>query len=142
VTSPGLDLEQITGLPTWMWLEAGAREEHIARADISGFWVEVTAHPHRVVWDMGDGSGSVACDGPGTPYDPGGGDRQRSDCTHVYQNVSVGESGGVYRASVTIEWTVDWTSSVGQGGTLANVWRTTTFDVAVGQRQAVIERNG
>ena len=60
VTSPGLDVEQITGLPTWLWLAPGSWGEVEARAEIPGFWVEVTAHPERVVWDMGDGE-TVVC---------------------------------------------------------------------------------
>jgi hypothetical protein len=138
VTSPGIDVDQITGLPTWLWLESGSWSEPSARAEIPGFWVEVTAHPERVVWDMGDGE-TVTCDGPGTPYDPAvADDAQSSDCSHVYQHTSVDEPDGQYQASVTIQWSVDWDSSTGAGGVLADASRTTTFALTVTERQAVV----
>ena len=138
VTSPGLDVDQITGLPTWLWLEPDSWSEPSARAEIPGFWVEVTAHPERVVWVMGDGE-TVTCDGPGTPYDPAvDDDAQTTDCSHVYQHTSVGEPDGRYAASVTIEWSVDWESSTGATGVLADGSRTTTFALTVTERQAVV----
>lgn len=137
-TSPGIDVDQITGLPTWLWLEPGSWAELSARAEIPGFWVEVTAHPERVVWDMGDGE-TVTCDGPGTPYDPAVDDNaQSTDCSHVYQYTSVDEPDGRYRASVTIEWSVDWEASTGADGVLADASRTTTFALTVTERQAVV----
>jgi hypothetical protein len=138
VTSPGLDVDQITGLPTWLWLEPGSWAELSARAEIPGFWVEVTAHPQRVVWDMGDGE-TVTCDGPGTPYDSAvDDDAQSTDCSHVYQHTSVDQPDGRYQASVTIQWSVDWESSTGAGGVLADASRTTTFALTVTERQAVV----
>jgi hypothetical protein len=141
-TSPGIDVDQITGLPTWLWLEPGSWAELSARAEIPGFWVEVTAHPERVVWDMGDGE-SVTCDGPGTPYDPAVDDEvQSTDCSHVYQHTSVDEPDGRYQASVTIEWSVDWEASTGTGGVLADASRRTTFALTVTERQAVVSLGG
>ena len=137
-TSPGLDVDQITGLPTWLWLEPGSWAELSARAEIPGFWVEVTAHPERVTWTMGDGE-TVTCDGPGTPYDPAvADDAQSTECSHVYQDTSVGEPDGRYPASVTVDWSVDWDSSTGATGTLADASRTTTFALTVTERQAVV----
>jgi hypothetical protein len=40
--------------------------------------------------------------------------------------------------SVTVEWTVDWTSSTGAGGVLAPASRTTTFGLRVTELQAVV----
>ena len=57
---------------------------------------------------MGDGE-TVTCDGPGTPYDPAvADDAQSTECSHVYQDTSVGEPDGRYPASVTVDWSVDW----------------------------------
>jgi len=138
VTSPGIDIDQITGLPTWLWIEPASWTELSARAEIPGFWVEVTARPQRVVWDMGDGE-TVTCDGPGTPYDPAVADgAQSTDCSHVFQHTSVDEPDGQYAASVTVEWSVAWESSTGAGATLAGASRTTTFALTVTERQAVV----
>lgn len=137
-TSPAIDVDQITGLPTWLWIDPAGWQELTARAEIPGFWVEVTATPRRVVWDMGDGT-VVACDGPGTAYDPVvAASAQRTDCSHVYQHVSADRPGGRYAASATIEWTVRWRASTGATGDLADASRTTTFDLAVSERQAVV----
>ncbi|HEX6419413.1 MAG TPA: hypothetical protein VFZ77_13010, partial [Acidimicrobiales bacterium] len=137
-TSPAIALEQITGLPTWLWIDPAGWRTLAARAEIPGFWVEATATPRRVVWDMGDGT-RVTCDGPGTPYDPAVPDAdQRTDCSHVYQHVSAGRPGGRVAASATIEWSVSWRASTGAGGDLAGASRTTSFDLTVTERQAVV----
>ena len=139
VTSPGIDVDQITGLPTWLWLDPGSFAELSARAAIPGFWVEVTARPQRVTWDMGDGE-TVVCDGPGTPYDPAvPDDAQSTDCSHVYIDTSVAEPEGRYAASVTVDWSVDWAASTGATGVLPDASRTTTFALTVTERQAVVE---
>jgi hypothetical protein len=137
-TSPGIDVEQITGLPTWLWLDPTSFTGLSARAEIPGFWVQVSAHPRQVIWDMGDGE-TVTCAGPGTPYDPSvPDDTQSTDCSHVYQHTSFDEPDGRYSASVTVTWSVDWTSSTGAGGVLADASRTTTFELTVTERQAVV----
>jgi hypothetical protein len=81
----------------------------------------------------------VLCYGPGTPYDPAvDDDAQRTDCSHVYRDVSTGEPGGVYHASATTTWSLAWQASTGETGTLPDVGRTTTFDLTVTERQAVV----
>ncbi len=138
VSSPAIDGEQITGLPTWLWIDPGGWRDLTARADLAGFWVEVTAKPQRVVWDLGDG-GEVVCNGPGTPYDPSvADDAQSTDCEHIYQFVSAGEPGGRYAASATLEWSITWRASTGATGVLADASRTTTFGMTVTELQAVV----
>jgi hypothetical protein len=138
MTSPAIDIEQITGLPTWLWIDPGGWQTLRARAELAGFWVEVVAEPQRVQWDLGDGE-QITCDGPGTPYDPSVADGDQStDCSHVYQNVSVDQPGGQYAASATIEWSVTWQASTGATGVLADASRTTTFGMTVSERQAVV----
>jgi hypothetical protein len=138
VTSPGIDMDQITGFPTWLWIDPAAWRPLSARAEVAGFWVEVTAQPRRVSWDMGDGT-VVACDGPGTPYDFGvPDDAQSTECQHVYQVVSADEPGGQYTASATVVWSVTWEASTGATDVLADASRTTTFGMTVTERQAVV----
>jgi hypothetical protein len=90
-----------------------------------------------VTWSMGDGA-TVTCDGPGTPWNPDGGDGQTTDCSHVYQHVSADQASGRYPVSATVTWAVTWSSTTGDGGTLADASRTTTFDLDVTERQAVV----
>jgi hypothetical protein len=138
VTSPGIEMDQITGFPTWLWIDPAAWRPLSAHAEVAGFWVEVKAQPQRVRWDMGDGT-VVACDGPGTPYDFGvPDDAQRTDCQHVYQVVSADEPGGQYTASATVVWSVTWEASTGASDVLADASRTTTFGMTVTERQAVV----
>jgi hypothetical protein len=137
-TSPGIGVDQITGLPTWLWIDPRGWAELSARAEIPGFWVEVSASPRQVVWDMGDGE-TVTCDGPGTPYDQSRpDDEQSTTCSHVYQVVSSDESDGRYAASVTVVWSVGWRASTGATGVLADASRTTSFAMTVTERQAVV----
>ena len=137
-TNPGIDLDQIVGIETWMWVDPASWVPITATASVPplgpfpGLTVTATATPERVVWDMGDGTAPVACEGPGTPYDttrPAAG--QSTECWHVYQRF------GTYRAAATMVWSVTWTSSDGDGGTLADISRTTAFDMGVAERQAV-----
>ena len=138
VTSPAIGVDQITGLPTWLWIDPSGWGELSARAEIPGFWVEVAAAPRHVVWDMGDGE-QVTCAGPGTPYDPSRpDDDQSTTCSHVYQFVSNDEPDGQYAASVTVIWSVSWRASTGATGVLADASRTTTFGMTVTERQAVV----
>jgi hypothetical protein len=130
-TSPGIGIDQIVGIDTWMWIDAGDWEPVTATAGIPGLSVTATATPTQVSWDMGDGT-TVTCDGPGTPYDPDlEPSDQSTDCSHVYQQR------GAHTASATVVWSVAWTASDGSGGVLADASRTTEFPMSVVERQAV-----
>lgn len=138
-TSPAIDGEQITGLPTWLWVDPGGYRSFDAEATLAGLTVTVTATPVQVSWDLGDGTDPVVCAGPGTPYDLAvDDDAQHTDCSHVYRYASAGETGGVYHASATTTWSLAWEASTGETGTLPEVSRTTTFDLTVTERQAVV----
>jgi hypothetical protein len=135
-TAPSLEVRPITGLDTWLWIDPGSWQPRQATAELAGFSVTVTATPVRVVWDMGDGEGAVECDGPGAVWQPDGPEGQSTDCSYNYRWNSGDQPGGVYPASVTVEWAVGWTASNGATGTLAPGRRTTTFDVAVKSLEA------
>ncbi len=80
---------------------------------------------------MGDGS-TVACSGPGTPYQAATDPKASSpDCGHVYLRSSAREPGQAFAVSATVQWTVSW-SGAGQSGTFPNLTTTsaTTFRVA------------
>lgn len=138
-TSPAIEGEQITGLPTWLWIDPAGYRSFDAQATLAGLTVTVTATPLQVTWELGDGSDPVVCVGPGTPYDLAvDDDAQHTDCSHVYRYESGGEPGGVYHASATTSWSLAWEASTGETGTLPDVRRTTTFDLTVTERQAVV----
>ncbi len=88
---------------------------------------------------MGEGEGAVECDGPGVAWQPDVADGDQStDCAYNYRWNSNDQPGGVFPASVTVEWAVAWTASTGDTGVLAPARRTTTFDVAVKSLEAQI----
>jgi hypothetical protein len=131
-TAPPATANQLVGVRTWMWVDANDWRAMSATASIPGLSATVTAQPSTVTWDMGDGT-TVTCNGPGTPYDPTkADDAQSTDCGHTYQH------DGDYTVLTTIEWTVSWTATNGEGGTLPAVQRSTQFPLTVEQRQAVI----
>jgi hypothetical protein len=89
------DTRGIVGLATWLWLAPGTF------GPLQGSSAEglvAVAEPDGTTWATGDG-GSVACDGPGTPYPAGGG----SDCTHTYTRASPR-----YDGTVTRTWAVHY----------------------------------
>jgi hypothetical protein len=136
-TSPAIDIRQLTGLPTWLWVDPATWQAQTADATLAGFTVEVTATPDRLVWDLGDRTAPVTCSGPGTAFDPARGNDQRTDCSHVYQFVSTNEPRGVYRAAATMVWSVTWAASTGATGSLGETSRTTRFDLGVEDLEAV-----
>ncbi len=135
--APAVDGEQITGLPTWLWLDPASWQPVEAEAGVPGVSVTVTATPTRTVWDMGDGT-TVECDGSGVPWDAAGPDSQQTDCSHVYQDVSADEPGGRYAGSVTIVWSVSWEASTGEGETFPDGYSSSPFSVLVTEMQAVV----
>jgi len=131
-TAPPISDAQLVGVRTWLWVDPADWITQSATASIAGLSATVTAQPAKVIWDMGDGT-TVTCNGPGTPYDTNRPDGdQHTDCSHVY------EHDGTYTVLATMVWTVSWTATNGQGGTLPDVQRSTQFPLTVEQRQAVI----
>jgi len=138
-TAPSLAVRPITGLDTWLWIDPAGWQPREATAELAGFSVSVTATPTQVVWDMGEGEGALECDGPGVAWQPEVADGDQStDCAYKYRWNSHDRPGGVFPASVTVEWAVAWTASNGDTGVLAPARRTTTFDVAVKSLEAQI----
>jgi hypothetical protein len=137
--SPRIGVDQIVGLPTWLWVEPGSWQELSATAAIPGLSATVVARPVRTRWDMGDGSDQIVCDGPGVVFDFSRDERlQHTDCSHVYQWGSADEPGGNYTITGYIDWALTWTATNGDGGTLADASRGTSLDVHAAEIEAVI----
>jgi hypothetical protein len=136
-TSPPADAQQLVGFPVWLWVDGTVWRSFEAHASIAGVSVSVVAQPKTLTWDMGDGT-SLSCAGPGIAWTDATPDGQQSECSHVYQFVSDRQPSGRYPARVTVAWTVTWSASTGESGTLPEASRSTTFSLDVGERQAVI----
>ncbi len=124
------------GVPVWMWNRPGPRRTGPASASASagGVTVTATATVRKVLWSMGDGT-TVACAGPGTPYQASYGMRQSPDCGHLYQSTSARQPGGKYTVTATSVWAVHWIGA-GQQGDLTTT-RTSQVRVTVGELQVV-----
>lgn len=132
-TSPARHQRQLVGLPTWLWIDTDGFDAASATASIPGLSVTATATPTSITWDLGDGTDPVTCTDAGTPYDPNRpDDAQTTDCSHTYQHH------GTHTATVTTTWTTTWSATNGESGTLPGTTRTTSFELDVIQRQAVI----
>jgi len=125
---------------TWLWLE-GYPWEPIEEAESQGaVTVYVVATPTRVEWEMGD-AGLVTCSGPGVAWTPGA-DDSTSDCHYTYEDSSAILPGGVFNASATVvfevEWWMDdpWTTGRYMGGN-GTIERTTPFSADVDEIQAI-----
>ena len=89
-------------------------------ASLGPVWATATATPNRLTFDPGDaaGPGPVSCggDGPVAPYVaevPG-------VCSYTYLNASSTSpyDGYHFQTRLTIDWSISWTSSTGESGTL------------------------
>ncbi len=84
-TAPPSDQTQLVGVATWLWIDAQDFTDVSASISIANLRVTATAHPARVLWDLGDGTETVVCDGPGTPYRADVADAdQHTDCRRVH----------------------------------------------------------
>ncbi|GHE44026.1 ATP/GTP-binding protein [Streptomyces longispororuber] len=136
-------VEQLVGLPTWLWLARGAWRQVSASASVPGASVTAVARPSKVVWRLGDSS-SLTCEGPGTPYDTrtrgkrgAVGARSASpDCGHTYRSSSAGQPGNAYAVSATVHWTVSW-SGEGQSGAFPGLTTTADARFRVAESQAL-----
>jgi hypothetical protein len=123
---PGLRLSppnrQVVGFPTWFWIDPAAWRPQTATDTDGALTVTLVATPSDLVVDPGDGSATVDCHGPGTPYRPGQDDAwDTSPCGHTYTTPSSRQPGGVTTTRSTLVWRFTWTASDGSTGTLADL---------------------
>jgi len=102
------------GLWTYVW--AGEWQSYARTVGLRGVSATVTATPTALVFDPGDGSAPVTCDGPGRPWMDADGSNPPSagGCGYMYRAVT---PNGPLTATTSIQWSVAWTSNVGAGGT-------------------------
>jgi hypothetical protein len=138
--------QALVGLPTWWWVQPGSWRVLQQRTTAGPVWAEVTATPVSTSWDPGDGSAPLVCAGPGTPYDRSRPESaQSTDCSYTYRRSSANEpqtgpdaNDRFFTVTVTTTWQVSWRGAGGSGGQLPALTRTSSFPVAVAQRQTVV----
>jgi hypothetical protein len=131
-----------TQVPLWWWLPASQWHPVSATATATNgpdtVTTTTTATPSVIQFDAGDGIGSVACPGPGVPFDESESlSEQSTPCQYTYQQSSSMSPSGTFAASWTVVWTVTWHASDGTGGTLAPLQTTTTRALPVAEDQSV-----
>lgn len=109
-----------------------------------GLCVTVAATPSLRFDPAEPGSGSVACAGAGSRYEPGGGSPEAQAsapgaCAHAYQ-FRTGAEGrpAVWPAQVSVTWTLTWEASSGASGSLPSVTRSTDVPRPVSEVQTVV----
>lgn len=136
----------LVNLATWWWLDPADWRPLTQRTQAGPVWAEVTATPTSTTWDPGDGSAPVVCEGSGTPYDlarPA--NAQSTDCSYTYRRTSGDEpqsgpsvNDRFFTVTVTTTWQVTWVGVAGSRGTLPVLTTSSSFPLAVAQRQTVV----
>ena len=135
---------QYGGLPytwvgIWTYVWSGEWQPLSRTVGLRGVSATVTATPTALVFDPGDGSAPVTCEGPGRPWTEADGSAAPSAgaCGHMYRAVT---PNGPLTATTSIQWSVAWTSNVGAGGTFPALTTQTSSSFLVEQIQVVIVR--
>ncbi|MDP9389197.1 MAG: hypothetical protein M3Q48_15085 [Actinomycetota bacterium] len=132
--SPPVGSDQVVNVPTWLWIDTTQWRPVSASATAGAVTATATAVPESVVWSMGNGD-TVACSGPGTPYQPG---RQQPGCAYTFRRSSAAAPGGTFTVAATVTWRLSWTATGAPGGgALGTVTRTTEIPVRVAEIQAL-----
>jgi len=133
----------IVNANTWFWINPATWQPVSKTVTAGAVWGEATATPVSLGFTPGDGSHSVSCPGPGSPWkandqtwlapvNPQG-------CSYRYLQSSLGVGGDdQVTATYTITWNVTWTGSDGTGGALNNMQTQTTSRFGVAEVQTVV----
>ena len=135
--SPPVDVPQVVNLPTWLAIDPAQWRPVTSSATAGGVTATATAVPQSVTWSMGNGD-RVTCAGPGTLYDPAGGETAAPGCTYTFRRSSARAPGGRFLLEATVTWRVSWAASGAPGGgSLGTVTRTTSVPIQVAEIQAL-----
>ncbi|MGP4113872.1 hypothetical protein ACTWP5_23550 [Streptomyces sp. 4N509B] len=142
------EVDQVVGVPTWVWLDEAAFEPVTVRAELPdyGIWAETTATPATLTLDPGtedadlhpgDGSCSISADGTiGEPYSEGRGD-ETPPCGLTYLRAT--PDAEEYELEATLTWEITWTDYQGNTGSLPDGAFSTTVDLNVEEIQAIVQ---
>jgi len=119
---------------TWFWTDPASYKPLTQTVSLGGVSATVTAKPVGLLFDPGDGSNPVRCDGPGRVWtDADGKAAPSSGCGFEYTHVT----NGTVLTRVTILWQVSWSGSGGAGGVLPQLRTEATAPLRVLQAQVV-----
>jgi hypothetical protein len=120
--------------PTWFWVTNWA-DTITDSANRNGMQVAVAAEATHVVWNPGDGSRPIICNGPGTEYIPWTGmdPFTDTDCSHTYLRSTAGEPGDALTITATTHWDLTWELDGIDQGTFGTFTSTSTQSHQVGE---------
>ena len=119
---------------TWFWTDPASYKPLTQTVSLGGVSATVTAKPVGLLFDPGDGSNPVRCDGPGRAWtDADGKAAPSSGCGFEYTHVT----NGTVLTRITILWQVSWSGSGGAGGVLPQLRTEATAPLRVLQAQVV-----
>jgi hypothetical protein len=136
-TNPDSAVGVLVQVPVWFWVDGSTWGARRATASVPGMSVTATATPIRVVWNAGDDTRDVVCDGPGTPWGAGTDPQAASSCGHTYRTSSAGAPGNAFTLRATVTWSVSWAGG-GQSGTVPPLTTTSSVALSVAQSQAIV----
>jgi hypothetical protein len=136
-----------TVVQTHMWFSTspGSWSVRSKKVCAGALCATAVATPTRLIFDPGNGDGSVLCAGPGSTFHRQAGGswvpgRQPQGCDFQYRKSSYGMPNGEVTSTYTIGWTVTWSATNGQGGTFNDLQTNTTSRFAVAEVQSVVIR--
>lgn len=142
VSSPAVGVASIVGVPVFAEVAnwTGAVSD---RECAGGLCVTVSAIPSLTFVPGEPDSSPVACSGAGTRHVPGVSPAVQAAapgaCAHVYRlRTGVGSRPAAWPGSVSVTWTISWSSSSGSTGSLPAVTRSTALPRPVQEVQTVV----
>ncbi|MGB8380675.1 MAG: hypothetical protein WCG47_05390 [Dermatophilaceae bacterium] len=135
----------IVNANTWFWTDPGTWQPVSKTVTAGAVWGRATASPVSLSFTPGDGSRTVSCPGPGSPWKA----NERTwlapvnpqGCSYRYSKSSLGVGGDdQVTATYTITWNVTWTGSDGTSGAFNNMQTSTPSRFAVAEVQTVVVR--
>ena len=131
-TSPHVEGVQFVGVEMWLAVDPGAWVPFTKKATVGEVSVTATATPTKMVWQFSDGVTEI-CDGPGVQYTPGA--PGPAPCGRGFEHTTEVQP---VTASVRIEYTVTWSSTLGNRGSLTHRGEPNRYELVVGEVQTYL----
>jgi hypothetical protein len=125
---------------TWYWTDPSAFHTMTATASAGGVTVTVTVMPSALTFSPGDGSATASCANPGVAWRAGDSATGPSPdgCDYQCRHSSVNDANGMLTATYGIDWSISWTSNVGDNSTLPGLTTTAQSTFAVIEVETVV----
>jgi hypothetical protein len=133
--SPGVDVNHLVGLATWVWVSEPEMAPVTAEVTIPGLTTTAIGRPTGLYLDPGDGSTPLECSLLTIQYSA---DINPTDehCTHTYRRISAHSPTGRWDFNASVIWEVTWSDTDGNNGVADPIETEATFPLEVIELQA------